>query len=76
MGIYKKICRARRQLVKTAWLVIGATLLLILFLEVACGLIYHLLPVKTGSFYFPHSQDILEGAYSGKLFTIIAYLLI
>jgi lysophospholipase L1-like esterase len=52
----RKLAGQGGQLLKTAWLVIGATLLLILFLEVACGLIYRLQPAKTGSFYFPHSQ--------------------
>jgi lysophospholipase L1-like esterase len=60
----RKSAGAGGRLLKTAWLIIGATLLLILFLEVACGLIYQLLPAKTGSFYFPHSQVYKNAPWS------------
>jgi lysophospholipase L1-like esterase len=52
-----KYARGCGRIIKTAWLIIGATLLLILFLEVACGLIYHLLPGKSGPEYFQKSAS-------------------
>ncbi|MHB8067031.1 MAG: hypothetical protein ACYDIC_03915 [Desulfobaccales bacterium] len=53
----KKPARACGVFLKTFWLIIGATLLLILFLETTCGLIYHLFPQKSGPEYFQKSES-------------------
>jgi len=53
----KKYARGCGNIIKTSWLIIGATLLLIFFLEVTCALIYHLLPGKSGIDYFQKSES-------------------
>lgn len=53
----KKSARGCGIFIKTSWLIIGATLLLILFLELTCGLIYHLFPSKGGPDYFQQSPS-------------------
>ncbi len=55
--LIKKSARACGLFLKTSWLIIGATLLLLLFLEVTCGLVYHLLPAKSGPEYFQKSES-------------------
>jgi lysophospholipase L1-like esterase len=55
--LVKKIARGGGHILRTLWLVIGATLLLILFLEVTCALVYHLLPRKSGPDYFQESAS-------------------
>ena len=60
----RKIARQCGQLIKSAWLIIGATLLLILFLNGAVSLIYRLQPAKTGSAYFPHSRFFQKAPWS------------
>jgi len=71
-GFIRKFAGQGGRTIKTAWLVIGATLLLIIFLELTCGLIYRLRPAKTGSFYFPQSQVYKNApwteAYDKELF--------
>lgn len=61
------------HIIKTSWLVVGATLLLILLLEVTCAAIFHLVPAKTGPVYFSKS-DSYQGnhwiaAYDKELFS-------
>ncbi|MEW6658417.1 MAG: hypothetical protein AB1424_07130 [Thermodesulfobacteriota bacterium] len=53
----KKSARGCGHLIKTLWLIIGATLLLILFLELTCALVYHLLPGKSAPEYFRESAS-------------------
>ncbi len=53
----KKSAGAGAIFLKTAWLIVGATLLLLIFLEVTCGLVYHLLPGKSGPDYFQKSES-------------------
>jgi hypothetical protein len=52
-----KAARACVSFIKTSWLIIGATLLLIFFLEVTCAVIYHLSPGKGGAEYFQNSES-------------------
>ncbi len=52
-----KCARGCGLFLKTLWLIIGATLLLLLFLEATCALIYHLLPGKRGPEYFQESAS-------------------
>lgn len=55
--LLKKFAGQAGQVIKTAWLVLGATLLLVIFLEIACGLIYRMLPAKSGPEYFRRSPS-------------------
>ncbi len=61
------------NIIKTSWLILGATLLLLLFLEATCSLIYHLLPAKTGPVYFSKSDSYQDtpwiAGYDKELFS-------
>lgn len=53
----KNMARRGGRFLQTAWMVIGATLLLILLLELTCGLIYHLFTPSGDFLYFRQSQS-------------------
>jgi hypothetical protein len=54
---FKKIAHCCGQVIKTSWLIIGATLLVILFLEGTCALVYHFLPGQGELKYFQNTPS-------------------
>jgi len=61
--IFKKFAGACGQIIKTSWLIIGVTLLLILFLELTCAMIYHLFLGKSGPVYYQYSESYKDNPW-------------